>query len=64
MADSQPQTDSGVEEAASSLKKLEVSDEDWEREQGIPQFSDPFIQKYFSGRDALIVQEDKHRSGA
>lgn len=39
-----------------------LTDEEWEREQGIPQFSDPFIQKYFSGRDALIVQEGKSDS--
>lgn len=39
-------------------------DEEWELEEGIPQFSDTFIQKYFTGRDALIAQENKHRSGA
>ena len=36
---------------------------DWELEQGIPQFEDPFIQKYLQGREALIDQEAKHRSG-
>lgn len=36
----------------------------WEIEQGIPQPDDPFIEKYFNGRDALIAQEDKHRSGS
>jgi len=35
----------------------------WELEEGIPQMSDPFIQKYFQGRDALVAQEEKHRSG-
>lgn len=35
----------------------------WELEEGIPQVSDPFIQKYFQGRDALVAQEEKHRSG-
>lgn len=47
-------------------EELDEVDEDelWELEQGIPQFADPFIQKYFDGRDALIAQEDKHRSGA
>lgn len=43
---------------------LEEQEElDWELAEGIPQASDPFIQKYFDGRDALIAQEDKHRSG-
>ena len=45
---------------------LEDYDEDiaWEREQGIPQPDDPFIEQYFNGRDKLIAQEDKHRSGS
>ena len=34
----------------------------WEREEGVPQFADPFIQKYLSGRDALIDQEQSRRS--
>jgi len=38
--------------------------EEWEASEGIPRASDPFIQKYFQGRDALIAQEDKHRSGS
>ena len=36
----------------------------WELEEGIPQMTDPFLQKYFQGRDALVTQEDKHRSGS
>ena len=40
------------------------SDSDWELEEGIPQPHEPVIQKYFQGRDALIAQEDKHRSGS
>jgi len=45
---------------------MELSSEEleWSREEGIPLFSDPFIQKYYQGRDALIAQEDKHRSGS
>ena len=35
---------------------------DWEIEEGLPQFEDPFIQKYFSGREALIEQEKSQRS--
>lgn len=47
------------------MENLSPTDVDeWELEEGIPQHSDPFIQKYFDGRDALITQEDKHRSGA
>lgn len=36
----------------------------WELEQGIPQPHDPVVQKYFQGRDALINQEEKQRSGS
>lgn len=35
---------------------------DWEIEEGLPQFSDQFIQKYFEGREALIEQEKAQRS--
>ena len=38
--------------------------EDWEIEEGLPQMDDQFIQKYLQGRDALIEQEMKHRSGS
>jgi len=41
----------------------EDQDLDWERDEGIPQFDDPFIQKYLNGRDALIQQEHKLRHG-
>jgi adenosine deaminase CECR1 len=34
---------------------------EWELEEGIPQVYDPFIQRYMSGRDALIAQEKKKR---
>src|SRR2546423_8250309 len=37
------------------------ADLDFELELGIPQPSDPFIQKYFSSRAALIAQEKKQR---
>lgn len=39
------------------------SDLEWELEQGIPQIEDPFIQKYITGREALIEQEKKKRHG-
>lgn len=38
-------------------------DADWEREEGVPSLSDPFIQKYLQGRDALVQQEKRQRSG-
>jgi adenosine deaminase CECR1 len=41
-----------------------VSGEDWEKAEGVPSLSDPFIQKYLSGRDALVEQEKKQRSGS
>ena len=35
---------------------------DWEAEEGIPQFSDPFLQQYLRGREALIEEEQGKRS--
>jgi len=40
-----------------------TQDEEWGRAEGVPTLSDPFIQKYLSGRDALVGQEKKQRSG-
>ncbi|MCJ1253661.1 hypothetical protein MMC24_001473 [Lignoscripta atroalba] len=37
---------------------------DWEIEEGLPQPTDPFIQKYLAGREALIEQERSTRSDA
>lgn len=39
------------------------SELEWELEEGIPQFEDPFLEKYLQGRDALIEQESKQRHG-
>ncbi|KAL1612208.1 hypothetical protein SLS60_000432 [Paraconiothyrium brasiliense] len=39
-----------------------ASDNAWEQAEGVPSLSDPFIQKYLSGRDALVQQEKKQRS--
>lgn len=36
---------------------------DWEIEEGLPQFEDPFIQQYLKGREALILEEQKRRHG-
>jgi len=46
------------------MDDISAEDLEWSRAEGIPMFSDPFIQKYYQGRDALIAQEDKHRSGS
>lgn len=40
-----------------------AKDDDWEKAEGVPSLSEPFIQKYLSGRDALVQQEKKQRSG-
>jgi hypothetical protein len=40
-----------------------VKDDDWEKAEGVPSMSEPFIQKYMAGRDALVQQEKKQRSG-
>jgi len=37
--------------------------ENWEVEEGLPQMDDLFIQRYLQGRDALVEQEMKQRSG-
>ncbi|KAF2470990.1 Metallo-dependent hydrolase [Lindgomyces ingoldianus] len=39
-----------------------ADDDSWEQAEGIPSLSDPFIQKYMAGRDALVEQEKKQRS--
>ena len=40
-----------------------ANDDDWIRAEGVPSLSDPFIQKYLQGRDALVQQEKRQRSG-
>lgn len=40
-----------------------TTDHGWEQVEGVPSLTDPFIQKYLSGRDALVQQEKKQRSG-
>ncbi|KAF2218207.1 hypothetical protein BDZ85DRAFT_208545 [Elsinoe ampelina] len=36
--------------------------EEWKKEFGVPSTSEPFIQKYLNGREALIQQEKRQRS--
>jgi adenosine deaminase CECR1 len=45
--------------ASSAPEEIEA----WAQAEGVPSASDPFIQKYLSGRDALVEQEKKQRSG-
>lgn len=46
------------------MDNLSIEDEEaWAKEQGVPSFEEPFIQKYLKGRDALIAQEKQQRSG-
>lgn len=43
---------------------MAMSNEDWEElAQTIPTQDDPFIQKYMSGREALMAEEKKQRAG-
>lgn len=39
------------------------SDDEWHETEGVPRLEDPFIQQYLTGRDALVAQEKKQRSG-
>jgi len=46
------------------MDQLNIEDEDaWAQQQGVPSVKEPFIQKYLQGRDALIAQEKRQRSG-
>lgn len=40
-----------------------ANDDDWAQAEGVPSLGDPFIQKYLQGRDALVQQEKRQRSG-
>lgn len=41
-----------------------MPEDEWEEvAQTVPSVDEPFIQKYLSGREALIAQEKKQRSG-
>jgi adenosine deaminase CECR1 len=40
-----------------------TNDEEWAQAEGVPSLTDPFIQKYLQGRDALVQQEKRQRSG-
>ncbi|KAF2820534.1 Metallo-dependent hydrolase [Ophiobolus disseminans] len=44
--------------ASSEAEEVEA----WAQAEGVPSLADPFIQKYLSGRDALVEQEKKQRS--
>lgn len=40
-----------------------LNDEEWLKAEGVPNLTDPFVQKYLQGRDALVEQEKHQRSG-
>jgi hypothetical protein len=47
-----------------SFYKQQFTEEEWaEISQTIPKAEDAFLQKYVEGREALIEQENKQRSG-
>ena len=50
--------------APAGPSEAESDSSDWEVEEGLPQFEDQFIQKYFQGRESLIDQEKSQRSDA
>ena len=50
--------------ALDNLSEVGSDISDWEVEEGLPQFEDQFIQKYFQGREALVDQEKSQRSDA
>ncbi|KAI4641393.1 uncharacterized protein J4E78_010456 [Alternaria triticimaculans] len=39
-----------------------ANDDEWAQAEGVPNLSDPFIQQYLQGRDALVQQEKRQRS--
>jgi adenosine deaminase CECR1 len=46
------------------MENLRIEDDDaWHDEEGVPRLTDPFIQQYLNGRDSLVAQEKKQRSG-
>ena len=53
----QPQPHTMADSDEESLTSLQ----EYELDNGIPQHSDPFIQKYMAGRSALITQEKRQR---
>jgi adenosine deaminase CECR1 len=40
-----------------------ANDDEWAQAEGVPSLTDPFIQQYLQGRDALVQQEKRQRSG-
>jgi hypothetical protein len=47
-----------------AMDNLSLEDDDaWHQKEGVPRLEDQFIQKYLDGRDALVAQEKKQRSG-
>lgn len=55
------------EDLPAKLNSLQIEEDDdgleeWLRNEGVPSYDQPFIQKYLDGRDALVAQEKRQRS--
>jgi adenosine deaminase CECR1 len=54
------------EDLPAQVHALQIDDDDnqeeWLRNEGVPSYDQPFIQKYLDGRDALVAQEKRQRS--
>jgi len=64
---SPPFTASSRSFTSHNMDQLSIQDDadtQWLKERGVPTFEEPFLQKYLQGRDALINQEKKQRSGS
>jgi adenosine deaminase CECR1 len=47
------------------MAKIRDTEDCWDGAvDGVPKMNDPFVQTYLRGRDALILQERKLRSGS
>jgi adenosine deaminase CECR1 len=46
-----------------AMEKLRLEEDEFDKTEGLPSIADPFMQKYLEGRDALVAQEKKQRSG-
>ena len=42
---------------------MDCDDSAWLQAEGVPRLEDQFIQKYLDGRDKLVDEEKKQRSG-
>jgi adenosine deaminase CECR1 len=57
-------TQATTEKDMDQLSIQDEADAQWLQERGVPSLQEPFLQKYLQGRDALVDQEKKQRSGS